>query len=67
MLLFLVVDPIKAFDTLNYEILLEKLRVFRFLDQSMQWFRPYLSGYTHFVIMHQNSVRCCACQMVEYQ
>lgn len=56
MLLYLLVDLIKAFRTINYEILLKKLRLFRSLDQSMQWFRLYLSEYTHIVNIYTKTL-----------
>ena len=32
----------KTFDTINHEVLLQKLKAIRFSEQSIQWFRSYL-------------------------
>ena len=36
------IDLQKAFDTIIHEIQFQKLTAIRFLEQSIQWFRPYL-------------------------
>ena len=38
----ILIDLQKAFDTINHEVLLQKLKAIRFSEQSAQWFRPYL-------------------------
>ena len=38
----ILIDLQKAFDTINHEFLLQKLKAIRFLEQSIQWFRSYL-------------------------
>ena len=38
----IIIDFQKAFDTVNHDILLQKLQAIRFSEQSIQWFRPYL-------------------------
>ena len=38
----ILIDLQKAFDTINHEVLLQKLKAIRFSEQSVQWFRPYL-------------------------
>ena len=35
-------DLKKAFDTVNHEILLNKLKTFNFSDEAIAWFRSYL-------------------------
>ena len=38
----ILIDLQKAFDTINYEVLLQKLKAIRFSEQSNQWFRSYI-------------------------
>ena len=38
----ILIDHQKAFDTINHEGLLQKLKTIRFSEQSIQWFRSYL-------------------------
>ena len=38
----ILIDLQKAFDTIIHEIQFQKLTAIRFLEQSIQWFRPYL-------------------------
>ena len=38
----ILIDFQKAFDTINHEVLLQKLKAIRFSEQSIQWFRSYL-------------------------
>ena len=33
----------KAFDTIDHEILLQKLKAIKFSESTMKWFKPYLS------------------------
>ena len=40
------IDLQKAFDTINHEVLLQKHKAIRFLEQSIQWFRCYLCDRT---------------------
>ena len=35
------IDLQKVFDTINHEVLLQKLKAIRFSEQSSQWFRTY--------------------------
>ena len=37
----ILIDLQKAFDTVNHEVLLQKLKAIRFSEQSSQWFRTY--------------------------
>ena len=38
----ILIDLQKAFDTINHEVLLQKLKAIRFSEQSNQWFRSYI-------------------------
>ena len=40
----ILIDLQKAFDTINYEILLKKLSVIGFSDHTVKWFQFYLSN-----------------------
>ena len=44
-----LLDYSKAFDTVNHELLLAKLKHFGFMDQTLQWFKSYLSDRNHSV------------------
>ena len=50
-----LIDLQKAFDTINYEILLEKMKVFGFSNQVITWFKSYLSN-RNFHVAIGNSV-----------
>ena len=39
----ILIDLQKAFDTIDHEILLQKLKAIRFLESTMKWFRSYPS------------------------
>ena len=39
----ILIDLQKAFDTINYEILLEKMKVLGFSNHVVKWFKSYLS------------------------
>ena len=40
----ILIDLQKAFDTINYEILLKKLSIIGFSDHTVKWFQFYLSN-----------------------
>ena len=42
-------DLSKAFDTLNHNISISKLKYYGFNENSLDWFKSYLSNKTHFV------------------
>jgi len=39
----ILIDLQKAFDTINHEILLEKLAILNFSNDAVNWFKSYLS------------------------
>ena len=43
------VDFRKAFDVVDHQLLLTKLRLYRVSDPSLSWFESYLSGRQQFV------------------
>ena len=43
------VDFRKAFDVVDHQLLLTKLRLYRVSDPSLSWFESYLSGHQQFV------------------
>ena len=45
----ILIDPQKAFDTIDHELLLEKMVHLLFLTQSIQWFKSYLTNRTFLV------------------
>jgi hypothetical protein len=47
-LLFL--DLKKAFDTVNHDILFEKLKLYGFQKQSLPWFESYLKDRKQFIV-----------------
>ena len=45
----------KTFDTINHEVLLQKLKAIRFSKQIVQWFRFYLCGQI-FLVKNENNL-----------
>ena len=45
----ILMDLLKVFDTIDYEILLQKLKPIEFLKGTLEWFRSYLSEQIFFV------------------
>ena len=41
-------DPKKAFDTVNHEILIKKLIMYAFNENSTNWFKDYLNNRTEY-------------------
>ena len=39
----ILIDLQKSFDTIDHEILLQKLKAIRFSENSIKWFKSYLS------------------------
>ena len=44
----ILIDLQKAFDTIDREILLQKMKTIRFSKRTLQWCRSYLSGQVFF-------------------
>ena len=44
------IDLFKAFDTVNHNILLEKLKAYRIQSENLKWFRTYLSNRKQFIL-----------------
>ena len=40
----ILIDPSKAFETVNHNILVEKLKVYGIQSENLKWFRSYLSN-----------------------
>ena len=38
----ILIDPQKAFDSINHDILLKKLSIISFSDHTVKWFQSYL-------------------------
>ena len=53
----ILIDLQKAFDTINYEILLEKMKVMGFSNHVVNWFKSYLSN-RNFHVAIGNSLSC---------
>jgi hypothetical protein len=47
-----LIDLQKAFDTVNHEILLQKLSAIGLHNNSVKWFKSYLSGRTQFTVIN---------------
>ena len=51
----LFLDLKKAFDTVNHDILIEKLKLYGFRKQSLSWFESYLKNRKQFCKINQFS------------
>ncbi len=51
------IDFCKAFDLVNHEILLEKMKAYRFSDNALQWFTSYMSNRKQYVKIESTSSR----------
>ena len=49
----ILTDMQKAFDTIDHEILLQKLKVIRFSESTIKWFKSYLSEWIFLVNIHK--------------
>ena len=47
-----MIDLKKAFDTVNHDILLQKLKKFNVHDRCVNWFKSYLSGRSHVTVVN---------------
>ena len=47
--LWIFIDPSKAFETVNHNILVEKLKVYGIQSENLKWFRSYLSNKKQFI------------------
>lgn len=59
----ILIDLKKAFDTVDHELVLKKLRCFGVLPESLEWFKSYLSSrtqqcYVNGVISEQKPITC---------
>ena len=50
-----MIDFRKAFDLVDHNLLLNKLRIYRFNDLSLSWFKSYLSKRTQQVVINNLS------------
>ena len=50
-----MIDFRKAFDLVDHKLLLNKLRIYRFNDLSLSWFKSYLSNRTQQVVINNLS------------
>ena len=48
-------DSSKAFDTINHDLFLQKLRYYNFLDVTIHWFESYLKGRSQVVYTYSES------------
>ena len=61
----LFLDLKKAFDTVNHDILIEKLKLYGFQKQSLSWFKSYLKDRKQFCKINQtqSSIRNVRCRI----
>ena len=50
-----MIDFRKAFDLVDHQLLLKKLRIYQFSDMSLSWFKSYLSNRTQQVVINDCS------------
>ena len=48
----ILIDLQKAFDRIDHNILLKKLKAIGFCDDTVNWFHSYLTGLTFLVSIH---------------
>ena len=50
-----MIDFRKAFDLVDHQLLLKKLRIYKFSDMSLSWFKSYLDNRTQQVVINNSS------------
>ena len=53
----ILIDLQKAFDTIDHNILLEKLKAIGFCDDTVNWFHSYLTDRALFLVSIENSIQ----------
>ena len=48
----ILIDLSKPLDTVNHNILLEKLKSYRFQSEYLKWFRSYMSNRKQFILYY---------------
>ena len=50
-----MIDFGKAFDLVDHQLLLKKLRIYKFSEMSLSWFKSYLDNRTQQVVINNSS------------
>ena len=50
-----MIDYRKAFDLVDHELLLRKLRIYKFSESSLSWFKSYVDNRTQQVVINNSS------------